>query len=60
MLSLQIIMKSSVTHIVEYRKLSTESGTLDKNVLTWSEATEKIPKLMEDLIHLERQRQIPT
>ena len=59
MLSLQIIMKSSVTHIVEYRKLSTESGTLDKDVLTWTEATKKIPKLMEDLIHLERQSPNP-
>ena len=54
MLSLQIIMKSSVHHIAEYRKLSTESGTLDKNVLSWSEAEKKIPKLMEDLMHLER------
>ena len=50
MLSLQIFMKSSVNHIAEYRKLSTESVTLDTNVLSWSEAKEKMPNLMEDLI----------
>ena len=33
---------------------ATQSGTLDKNVLSWSEAKEKIPNLMDDLIHLER------
>ena len=54
MLSLQIIMKSSVNHIAEYRKLSTESGSLDKNILSWSEAREKIPQLMEGLMRLER------
>ena len=54
MLSLQIIMKSSVHHIAEFRKLNTESGTLDKNVVSWSEAHGKIPQLMDGLREFER------